>query len=589
MIHYVWFSGRLPSVLAVLVLLHGITGCRLIRHFPPPSRTVAWPSEGLDSERSSSFLRIARDLSQANDSRSVDYYFQAAALSWSALSEHPSLACPQHPAWGIYQASLEGLLVDAARFHRLDSSGQLQIYQPLGLVCIPVTSSSLDWPVEQVTDMQVPDKTRRKKLKRTFAKSGLGVPIVALRTKPYGSEDNPVERFIPDRVPLAATAVLRADSEMPSGFAIELVNPSRVNAIQVENSWIPIAKDLSSPLEFQLQNKPTNPLAGFLLPGSGVEDDGLRMSEPYQPGKVPVVFIHGLMSEPVTWMDMLNQLRTLDWFNERYQVWGFSYATGSPFVTSAMRLRNHCREALSTLDPLSEDPALQEMVLIGHSMGGLLSKLQISASGDDVWNSVSKVPLDHIRVPNHVREELRERMVFEPQPYVRRVIYIATPHQGSSFASRGVGRIASSLVQPDEQYQSLHRRLVSDNPNTFFGTFRKRIPTSVDLLEPNDATLKAIYSLPVSPHVRQHTIFGTGDGPWTLGMNDGVVSVASACHPCAVSEAQVDGCHTKILQHEATIAEVIRLLIVHLQESVLESGDGLQTRDIKGVEIQNSP
>ncbi|XZE22361.1 esterase/lipase family protein [Pirellulaceae bacterium SH449] len=504
-------------------------------------------------------------------------------MSWCSLAKNAEFITPYHPSWDVYQTSLQGLVVDAVRFQRFDRCGNLKIYEPSGPNLIPIISSSLYWPTEQLQRFQAPIEPKHPELNRYFRKSGLGVPLVAFRGKPTGHDIDPLEGFFPQQLPLASTLVLRTVDRAPTEeqaeqffeeseqFVIDLVNPVRVNSIQIQSRHIPIAKDISAPLEYQLQNRPTNPLVGFVLPGTGSQNDGLRWMEPYQPGKIPIVFIHGLMSEPTTWMDMLNQLRTLPWFNERYQVWGFSYATGSPFVTSAMRLREQCREAISLVDPQGEDPALDQMVMIGHSMGGLLAKLQIADSQDRLWNSISNIPFQNIRATPDAKRELERRLFFTPQPHVKRVIYIATPHQGSSFASRGTGRLFSSLVQPDEEVLSFHERLIRDNPNAFTGTFKKRIPTSIDLLEPSDRTLQAIYDLPVPFDVRQHSIVGTGDGPWTLGLNDSVVPVSSARHRCAESERQVAACHTKILKHEDTIAEVIRLLHQHLMEAETQS------------------
>jgi hypothetical protein len=262
---------------------------------------------------------------------------------------------------------------------------------------------------------------------------------------------------------------------------------------------------------------------------------------------------------------MVNYLRTQDWFNSRYQVWGFSYATGSPFVTSAHRLRHQLREALAMVDPRCHDAALQQMVLIGHSMGGLVAKLQVTDSGNAIWNSISKVPLESIQASEEVRQQLAQRLYFAPQPFVSRVVYIATPHAGSSLAVRGIGRVSSALVRPEEENRALHQQLVDDNPDAFMGMFQRRIPTSIDLLDPSDATLQAIYELPVPDTVAQNAIVGTGTWLWTWGQTDGVVSVDSASHPDSLIEAYIAAAHTEITKDEATIAEVARILKLHLE------------------------
>lgn len=570
-----WAPGRIALVAIAVWITSVAGGCRLLTHGSLSSIATAdlrpervdWPLEGSRRDCAILFSKLAEQWSEADDPRSVDYFFQAAAMSWLELSEDSGAMDPEHPFWEIYHRSLYGLVADGSRFRRFGDAGELIVYSPDGELRIPMVAQGLDWPMGQIHRFQIPDRDSVQKLKHYYARPGLGIPVLAFRTKPIDASLDPVERFIPAQFPLAATFVLRADDEGLGKFVIDVANPLRVDAIPVESSLIPIAKDISCPLEYQLRNKPSNPITGFLLPGSGNQDDGLRWSEPYQPGKIPVVFIHGLMSEPTAWMDMVNQLRRYRWFNENYQVWGFGYATGSPFVTSAMRLRNQCNEALCLLDPAHEDSALRSMVLIGHSMGGLLAKLQVADSGDRLWRSVSRVPLDQLNAADQVKKELGDRLFFTSQTHVKRVVYIATPHQGSSFASRAPGRVFSSFVRPDEQNQAMHDKLVADNPNAFFGIFRKRIPTSVDLLEPNDASLKAIYRLPIPDHVQQHTILGTGETPLTLGKSDGVVSVESASHPNARSEVHVEAAHTKIHSQDAAISEVIRLLRLHLEES----------------------
>ncbi|MCU0716366.1 MAG: alpha/beta fold hydrolase [Pirellula sp.] len=568
-----WATGRFAIAVIAVWITCTAGGCRLFTR--DSFRTTAalhdcpsvvhWPDQGSRRDRAILFSKLAKQWSEASDPRSVDYFFQAAALSWLELAESPEQIDPEHPFWEIYHTSLQGLVSDGARFQRFDGAGGLIVYSPDGELRIPMVSRGLDWPIEQVQRYQIPDLASARKLKHYYKQPGMGIPVLAFRTKPMGAREDSVERFIPSKFPLAATLLLRGDGA--GGVEIEVANPLRVDATEVEECSIPIAKDISCPLEYQLQNRPTNPITGFLLPGSGNQDDGLRWAEGYQPGKIPVVFIHGLMSEPTAWMDMVNQLRRYRWFNQHYQVWGFGYATGSPFVTSAMRLRSQCNEAIRLLDPEMEDPALREMVLIGHSMGGLLAKLQVADSGDRLWRSVSRVPIDQLHATEVVKNELRQRLFFTSQSHVTRVVYIATPHQGSSFASRAPGRFFSSFVRPDEQNQALHEKLVADNPDAFIGIFRKRIPSSVDLLEPNDASLKAIYHLPVPEHVQQHTILGTGETPLTLGKSDGVVSVESASHPAAKSEVHVEAAHTKIHTQDAAIAEVTRLLWLHLVES----------------------
>ena len=121
------------------------------------------------------------------------------------------------------------------------------------------------------------------------------------------------------------------------------------------------------------------------------------MVEPFDPNRIPVVMVHGLWSSPTTWMEMFNDLRAFPEIRSRYQFWFFLYPTGQPFWTSAAQLRDTLAEVRQTLDPQLQNPNLDQMVLVGHSMGGLVSQLQTLESGDDFWRIVSDKPFEELQ------------------------------------------------------------------------------------------------------------------------------------------------------------------------------------------------
>lgn len=532
-----------------------------------------WPHVGSTVQRAKRVLEQAESWEAEGDARSVDLYFQASILSWQAMAEQAVPVGSSTPAGTIYQASLRGLVQTAGRWGRLDGHRGLRVYLPDGPLDVPIENGGLAWPVHEFRKFHVAAPSLWPQLQRHYAIDGLGVPVVAIRSRPEVSEAGSIESFFPARSPVPATFLLcpgeATDSALTgtpgANFVLQMINPVTVDTVVVGQQTAPVARDLSAPFEYQLALQPNNPLAGFLNP-SRVEEDGLRLLEPYQYGKIPVVFVHGLNSDPSVWAEMVNHLRAQPWFNQHYQVWGFNYATGSPFVTSALRLRQQLSAAVDQFDPGCQDPELRRMVLVGHSMGGLVSKLQVAESGEAMWRSISLVPLESLRATPEVKQELAERLYFSPLPFVQRVVYIATPHAGSALAARGIGRISSALVREDEARQRRHEALVRDNPQAFTYPFRRRIPTSIDLLEPSDPTLRAIYELQVSSQVRQHTILGMGGTPLTLRGSDGVVSVTSAGHPAAISEHHVAANHTGIVDQIDTIHEVVRILRLHLED-----------------------
>jgi pimeloyl-ACP methyl ester carboxylesterase len=282
--------------------------------------------------------------------------------------------------------------------------------------------------------------------------------------------------------------------------------------------------------------------------------------EPYQPHKIPVIFVHGLLSSPETWADVYNELRVSPDVLDTYQIWAFQYSTGAPFVRSAAELRTQLDEVRSRFDPQSSHPAMRRAVLVGHSMGGLISKLMVSHSGEDVWNSIANLPLENVATDERTRANLAERLYFDPHPMVQRVIFVATPHQGSALAGRAVGRIAGSLVsESDPAYEQIMR----DNVNGFKESVSRRMPTSIDLLNPSQPFLGTIGRLRVSRCVTLHSIIGNGVPLPGVGGSDGIVSVESARHVGVASEVFVPASHSGILRKTETVEEIKRILRLH--------------------------
>jgi hypothetical protein len=208
------------------------------------------------------------------------------------------------------------------------------------------------------------------------------------------------------------------------------------------------------------------------------------------------------------------------------------------------------------------DAGMSNMVLVGYSMGGLLSRLQVSSSGGAVWNLASARGLETLRTSESTREFLREILYFEPVPTVSRVIFIATPHEGSGVARSLLGRFGSSLVQLPEDSRARIEQLDRDNPGALRPLIRD-LPTSVDMLAPGNPLLETIRGLPIREGVRTHSIVGHGFLPPECARGDGVVPVESAHLEGTESEVWVRARHTNIYHQPDTIREVARILEEH--------------------------
>ncbi len=172
-------------------------------------------------------------------------------------------------------------------------------------------------------------------------------------------------------------------------------------SISIDGEQVPLEREPTAALALTFTGIPVMEIEtfGFLGRLSGLLADRppLVSTTPYRPGLIPVVFVHGTASSVVRWAEMFNRLQADKEIRSRYQFWFFQYESSSPIALSALRLREALSGAVARLDPEGTDPALRQMVLIGHSQGGLLVKMQSITTGDRLWNAVSEKPFDQLR------------------------------------------------------------------------------------------------------------------------------------------------------------------------------------------------
>lgn len=572
-----WSLGCTLAVLAML------SGCRLHRNWRPPlvlppaeHRSTAVPFTTHEAAEQS--YAKAFQLEAADRPECVDEYYRAATWAWLAVEESGGAASPAASrSCTLYRSALTKLLVAAHRFDRWDSRRGLLVAGPAGLAPVSASYRGFAWSPCDFNQLVPVGEYSSPELSHQYRSNGLGVPLVVIRRSAT------TEGFLQREQPFAATVVLRPtapiDDELTGAgpptlpFRLEFYNPLHAAAATPGeptpcHSPVPIARDLTAPLAYRTRNADQRWLQAFLRPGAGGSGDGLFMIEPYQRGKIPVVFVHGLLSDPQTWTDMANELRAQPDLVEGCQLWGFHYDTGEPFFESAAVLRRQLRQIRAVYDPQGTDPAMAQMVLVGHSLGGLVSKLQVVHSGDQLWNSVAGRPLSQIHTREQTRARLAAALFFDPNPNISRVIFIGTPHQGSNLASRTLGRLGSALVEPPAQTEQRHRQLIDDNPGVFSEELVRRFPTSIDLLEPDSPLLRATAKLPFRDGVAFHSVCGVIDKPGIGGPTDGVVPLHSARLIGACSEKRVDSFHTRLTRSPATVHEVTRILRLHLRETM---------------------
>lgn len=398
---------------------------------------------------------------------------------------------------------------------------------------------------------------------------GFGVPLTL--TVNYSAELAQRYFALPQNgISLPATAVLDYETAQRGGkraVRLRLLNPRETRHVRLGGRRLPLAWDCSAPVEAQLRDKFVLQLAllGLFNPGRYAQRTGIFALEPYRPDKIPVVFVHGLASDPHIWQAAVNAVLADEVLQRRYQLWYFIYPTGLPVPGSASRLREQLREANRRLNPTGRDPGMQRMVLIGHSMGGLLTRMQVSDSGDDYWNAYFRKGPEALLLTAKQRTTLVNALRFESVPWVQRAVFAATPHRGSKAADLGIVRFLLMFLRLPLNIAETGRRIITLQPevvNPELWQFNTLGGASVQTLSPRHPYFRAMAGRPI--RIPFHSIIGDRGRGDTPQSSDGVVGYASSHLDGARSEKIIPAPHT-LTAHPQTVAEITRILHEHLR------------------------
>jgi pimeloyl-ACP methyl ester carboxylesterase len=306
-------------------------------------------------------------------------------------------------------------------------------------------------------------------------------------------------------------------------------------------------------------------LAGLFKGKDADLQNGLILPRPFQRGRIPVVLVHGTASNPAYWAELMNALTAEPEIRARYQFWLFIYSTGNPIAYSAATLRRALGEVLEQHDPAGADPALKRMVIVGHSQGGLLTRLMgITVDADAVSEQVLGAPLSELGLDEQQSALMRECFDIQPLPCVERLVFLATPHRGSFLATRWYSRLFARLIAVPGEIGSVAGKIAGAVPQERLPPgMEERVPTSLDNMDPDNPTMQYLAGIPVDPRIRTHSIIPIGDAEEPAGADDGVVEYESAHLEGVDSEILVPSPHS-CQSHPRTLIEMRRILLAHL-------------------------
>jgi len=549
-----------------------------------PGRVIAAIHEGLPTAQTADRLFALAELSflHASHGGGAAYFLSAAVYAYAYLFPQDASASPD-PLDPRFRLAAEIYNQGIAKGFKSDKRGAVLLAEgtyrtSFGDLVMTLDPDEFRWGSFRLVNFVDAGELEVRGLRNWYRWPGMGAPLVASLERLPGVEERAYAR-IPSGVKVAVTAVLKPDDVMEglkTGHVtarLELETAQKGTSTTVDGRLVPVEFGLSSALAYTLEGSQVYKLElkglfsgnlGLLKETARFKDNVFLMA-PYRAGLIPLVLVHGTASSPARWAELINEIQNDRELWGKYQIWLFTYNTGNPILYTGGLLVEGLRSAVREFDPEGKDPALGKMVVMGHSQGGLLTKLTTIESGTRFWENMGSTPFDQIDVSPETRDVLQRSFFYEPLPFVRRVVFISTPQTGSYVSGGWIGRFTGKLISLPGALLSPLTEVLTQTPGSLSAL--KNVPKSTDNMAPESPFIKAISSMSIAPGITAHSIIAVKnpDDPkekW----NDGVVEY---------KRAHIDGVASELIVHSAhstqgepqTIEEVRRILLQHLKES----------------------
>jgi len=527
-----------------------------------------------------------------NPERAPDYFLQAAVYAYYYLLGDGREPAPSsydvrfREACDLYNRALWQAFSAKKGESIVLASGKRRL--PVGDISLEITTDKMGWKLSDILGFYPADAYQIRGFSVRNRNPGLGLPLIAITAV---TNESPTGGALP------VTAFLR----LPKGIkefhgnmttaSLELYSAYDSAEVQVNGKTVPLETDSTAPLAYRLNNSEQWNIGVLrFLTGDTVKKKMLFL-QPYEQSRIPVVFVHGTASSPVWWAEMINTLRADPDIRQRFQFWFFQYNSSNLIMLSAADLRETLTDQVHKLDPQGTNPDLQKMVVIGHSQGGLLTKMTAIKTEDKLWKAISDQNIETMNLDPDVEALLRRGMFFDPLPFVKRVVFISTPHRGSFLTKDWVRDIVSKVITfpltlPAKSISFLQHGLSQFKLPT---TMKGKIPTSIDGMSPESPILQSLVTIPLRPGVVGHSIVAVKPDMEDIATgNDGVVEYQSAHIDGVESEFVVRSGHS-CQEHPYTIGEVRRILLEHVGLNHGGQAQGIGTSTPENSHLGKSP
>ena len=559
-----------------------------------PAEVIAALHKALPTAREADRLFALAELSFLHAAKSGDrsYFFAAAVYAYAFLFPQGSGASPDpfdprfRTAVDLYNRGITGGFAEPENRQVLIPERRRVILEegvyrlPFGELSVRIDPDEFRYGPFRMVNFVDTAELEVRGLRNTYRWPGIGASLVAALKHRPGEQ---VREFamVPATLRVAATAFLRLEN-VEEGIRtgrmegrLTLHTTQEETSVTVGNRAVPLEYALTAALADTLEGSQAYAieLKGLFAGDFKIVKDTARFKDnvflmaPYRPGRIPLVLVHGTASSPARWAQMLNEILNDQELWNRYQVWLFTYNTGNPILYSGGILTQGLRSVVQQLDPTGTDSALRKMVVIGHSQGGLLTKLTAIDSGNRFWDRAFTVPIDQVDVSSDTRELLRRSFFYEPLPFVHRVVFISAPHRGSHLSGGYITDLLRRLISLPLTLLNPLQEAFQRNPEAVTTkAMGAEVPRSTDNMDPDSEFIKTFSSIPIAPGVSAHSIIAVANpedpqAEW----DDGVVAYSSAHIDGVASELVVHSGHSA-QESPLAIEEVRRILVENLKD-----------------------
>ena len=576
-------TGRLSNAAQEVLRVAGIDDCR---ERPVPCRGALGRSDGLSEEQRLSALSelwleaaLAADKSVDQDDAALDAWLEAARHAYAYLfftARRPgerAFEDRQTQVRDYYNYAVQQAMTRL--FKRYRGVPAEERANALGLSGWSVVAQAEEFrlPYDSLfpAELIAASSLRFTGLRNTYRRDGFGAELVAVVQRPDEADAQSFEEM---RFPSITALLSFPGRTLPDVLAtrtvqLRLYDPNRSAQAPLAGESVPLAANFTAGYGLWLARSgfATQSLRTLFGLSEGLVRPRIQLMQPYDPKRRTIVMLHGLASSPEAWINVANEVLGDELLRRNYQIWQVYYPSNAPLALNLQAIRAALLQTLAHVDPEGTAPASHDMVLVGHSMGGVLARLLVSSSGDDLWATVPALSAAASPRAVAARENLRERLApylnFEPLPQAKTAIFIAAPHQGTPFAgNRLARRIANLVTLPLAMLEQVGdiSGLFSLPQGEGGESGPERIPNSIDNLRDTDPFVQAAAKLPINPQVRFHSIIGQAEAGLPLAdSSDGIVPYSSAHLSGAVSERVLPSSHS-VQEHPLAILEIRRIL-----------------------------